>query len=63
LIPSTPFNAFQRPGFALVPSASQSFGDGVYVQTRFPNASRQRHLSLGLNVWQLPVMVVVVAWL
>jgi hypothetical protein len=53
---STRFNAFQRAGFVLALSASQSFGDGVYPQNPFHHDSLQRHLPPALNVGQLPVM-------
>jgi len=47
---STPFNAFQRAGFVLAPSASQSFGDGVYPKTAFPVADFKRSRTVGMDV-------------
>jgi hypothetical protein len=58
---STRFNAFQRAGFVLALSASQSFGDGVYPQNLFPGCSLQRLLLRDPNVSNCRRLVV--AWL
>jgi hypothetical protein len=49
LIPSTPFNEFQRFSFVPALSASQSFGDGVYPNNHLHDGLFKRSFKFGVT--------------
>jgi hypothetical protein len=51
LKPSTPINSFQHRLLPPPFSSTNSLGDGVYPQIRFPMCSRQHYFRAGRYVW------------